>query len=86
MRGHEELMKVFEMRSLWSSTTILAGTLLVAILVMFPIIGPGDSRFLLTLIIIGLIACTLLLFLSLFRWRYWNNLVKTQIGTRDWMR
>jgi archaellum biogenesis protein FlaJ (TadC family) len=86
MRSHEEMLKVFEMRSLWSSTTILSGTLLFAIVIMFPIIGPGDSKLLLTLIVIGLSACALLLVLSLFRWRYWNNLVKTQIGTRDWMR
>ena len=86
MQSHEDLMKVFEMRSLWSSTTILSGTLLFAILIMFPIIGPGDSKLLLILIIIGLSACALLLILSLFRWRYWNKLIKAQIGTRDWMR
>lgn len=85
MKSEEELMRIFNKRDLWVSSSVISGTLAVVIAILLPITGSNDllpSAY----IIFGIAVCAVLTVLSLSRWHHWNKLAHDGVGSRDWLR
>ena len=85
MKSDEELMRIFNKRDLWVSSSVISGTLVLVIAILLPIIGNNDL--LPTgVIFAGIASCCLLMLFSVTRWYNWNKRAHEGIGARDWMR
>lgn len=85
MKSEEELMRIFNKRDLWVSSSVISATLAIVIAILLPITGSND---LLPsgVIFIGIATCLFLTAVSLARWYKWNKLAHSGIGSRDWLR
>jgi hypothetical protein len=64
MKSDEELMRIFNKRDLWVSSSVISGTLVLVIAILLPIIGNND---LLPsgIIFAGIASCCVLMLFSL---------------------
>ena len=85
MKSEEELMRIFNKRDLWISSSVISGTLAVVIAILLPITG-SNNLLPSGVIFIGIGACIVLTAISLTRWRFWNKQAQEGVGTRDWLR
>lgn len=85
MKTDEELLRIFNKRDLWVSSSVISGTLVLVIAILLPIMGTNELLPS-AVIFAGIAACCVLMLFSLTRWHNWNKRAHEGIGARDWMR
>lgn len=85
MKDEEELMRIFNKRDLWISSSVISGTLAIVMAILLPITG-NNNLLPSSVIFTGIGMCILLTLVSFLRWRYWNKEAQEGVGVRDWYR